>query len=108
MAETSTNLAVHQENNSVVLFPYDPDITSASALLCRQCRKTTSVATTQLPVSATIEEREGEIEFRVVNNDNKRESLIILTGLKCIFQTSSQRCRKTTLPDLCTIGHTCP
>ncbi|KAK8106725.1 hypothetical protein PG999_010084 [Apiospora kogelbergensis] len=86
VAETSTNIAVHQENTSVVLFPYDPDITSASALLCRQCRKTTSVATTQLPVSATIEEREGEIEFRVVNNDNKRESLIILTGLKCIFQ----------------------
>ncbi|KAK8095209.1 uncharacterized protein PG998_014433 [Apiospora kogelbergensis] len=84
--ETSTNTAVHQENNSLVLFPYDPDITSASVLLCRQCRKTTSVATTQLPVSATIEEREGEIEFRVVNNDNKRESTIILTGLKCIFQ----------------------
>jgi histone acetyltransferase len=35
---------------------------------------------------AVIEERNGEIEFRVVNNDNKRESLIILTGLKCIFQ----------------------
>ncbi|KAI6713585.1 histone acetyltransferase GCN5 [Diplocarpon mali] len=35
---------------------------------------------------AVSEERNGEIEFRVVNNDNKRESLIILTGLKCIFQ----------------------
>ncbi|KAL9116506.1 MAG: hypothetical protein Q9187_006968 [Circinaria calcarea] len=35
---------------------------------------------------AVIEERTGEIEFRVVNNDNTRESLIILTGLKCIFQ----------------------
>ncbi|OBT50216.1 histone acetyltransferase [Pseudogymnoascus sp. 24MN13] len=35
---------------------------------------------------AVIEERNGEIEFRVVNNDNQRESLIILTGLKCIFQ----------------------
>ncbi|EJT68190.1 histone acetyltransferase GCN5 [Gaeumannomyces tritici R3-111a-1] len=35
---------------------------------------------------AVIEERNGEIEFRVVNNDNERESLIILTGLKCIFQ----------------------
>ena len=33
-----------------------------------------------------IEERNGEIEFRVVNNDNSRESFIILTGLKCIFQ----------------------
>lgn len=32
------------------------------------------------------EERNGDIEFRVVNNDGKRESLIILTGLKCIFQ----------------------
>lgn len=35
---------------------------------------------------AVAEERNGEIEFRVVNNDNTRESLIILTGLKCIFQ----------------------
>ncbi|CAN8101290.1 unnamed protein product [Discula destructiva] len=35
---------------------------------------------------AVIEERNGEIEFRVVNNDNERESLIILTHLKCIFQ----------------------
>ncbi|KLU88136.1 histone acetyltransferase GCN5 [Magnaporthiopsis poae ATCC 64411] len=35
---------------------------------------------------AVVEERNGEIEFRVVNNDNERESLIILTGLKCIFQ----------------------
>ncbi|KAF2017630.1 Bromodomain-containing protein [Aaosphaeria arxii CBS 175.79] len=35
---------------------------------------------------AVIEEREGEIEFRVVNNDGRRDSTIILTGLKCIFQ----------------------
>ena len=35
---------------------------------------------------AVIEEREGVIEFRVVNNDGRRESTIILTGLKCIFQ----------------------
>ena len=35
---------------------------------------------------AVLEERNGEIEFRVVNNDNERESLIIMTGLKCIFQ----------------------
>lgn len=35
---------------------------------------------------AVIEERNGEIQFRVVNNDNERESLIILTHLKCIFQ----------------------
>ncbi|KAJ9137716.1 Bromodomain-containing protein [Pleurostoma richardsiae] len=33
-----------------------------------------------------VEELNGDIEFRVVNNDNERESLIILTGLKCIFQ----------------------
>ena len=33
-----------------------------------------------------LEERNGDIEFRVVNNDNSRESLIIMTGLKCIFQ----------------------
>ena len=35
---------------------------------------------------AVVEEEKGEIEFRVVNNDNTRESNIILTGLKCIFQ----------------------
>ena len=35
---------------------------------------------------AVVEEHTGEIEFRVVNNDNSRESYIILTGLKCIFQ----------------------
>ncbi|KAI0520726.1 histone acetyltransferase GCN5-like protein [Xylaria bambusicola] len=33
-----------------------------------------------------IEERNGEIEFRVVNNDGSRENTIILTGLKCLFQ----------------------
>jgi histone acetyltransferase len=35
---------------------------------------------------AVIEERNGEISFQVVNNDNKPRSMIILTGLKCIFQ----------------------
>ncbi|KAI5917604.1 histone acetyltransferase GCN5 [Camillea tinctor] len=35
---------------------------------------------------AVLEERNGEIEFRVVNNDGERESLIVLTGLKCLFQ----------------------
>lgn len=35
---------------------------------------------------AVMEERTGEIEFRVVNNDGERESMIILTGLKVIFQ----------------------
>ncbi|KAK4109470.1 histone acetyltransferase GCN5 [Canariomyces notabilis] len=35
---------------------------------------------------AVIEERNGEIEFRVVNNDGARDSWIILTGLKCLFQ----------------------
>lgn len=35
---------------------------------------------------AVIEERFGDIEFKVVNNDNSPESTIILTGLKCIFQ----------------------
>ncbi|KAK7203470.1 hypothetical protein BZA70DRAFT_299901 [Myxozyma melibiosi] len=36
--------------------------------------------------TAVIEERDGLIEFRVVNNDNSRENLMILTGLKNIFQ----------------------
>ncbi|PGH09588.1 hypothetical protein AJ79_05644 [Helicocarpus griseus UAMH5409] len=35
---------------------------------------------------AVMEERNGDIEFRVVNNDGSRESTIILTGLKCLFQ----------------------
>ncbi|KAL2168863.1 hypothetical protein VTG60DRAFT_6765 [Thermothelomyces hinnuleus] len=35
---------------------------------------------------AVLEERNGEIEFRVVNNDGERESAIILTGLNCLFQ----------------------
>ncbi|KAK4198541.1 histone acetyltransferase gcn5 [Triangularia verruculosa] len=35
---------------------------------------------------AVLEERNGEIEFRAVNNDGTQESLIILTGLKCLFQ----------------------
>ncbi|KAL2201313.1 histone acetyltransferase GCN5-like protein [Corynascus similis CBS 632.67] len=35
---------------------------------------------------AVVEERNGEIQFRVVNNDGSRESMIILTGLKCLFQ----------------------
>ncbi|KAI9830015.1 MAG: histone acetyltransferase [Phylliscum demangeonii] len=42
------------------------------------------VAYTEKP--AVIEERNGDIEFRVVNNDSSRESIIILTGLKCLFQ----------------------
>lgn len=35
---------------------------------------------------AVTEERNGDISFRVVNNDGQPSSLIILTGLKCIFQ----------------------
>lgn len=35
---------------------------------------------------AVTEEREGKIEFRVVNNDGAKESFLILTGLKNIFQ----------------------
>ncbi|EFR05330.1 histone acetyltransferase GCN5 [Nannizzia gypsea CBS 118893] len=35
---------------------------------------------------AVLEELRGEIEYRVVNNDGSRESTIILTGLKCLFQ----------------------
>ncbi|CDK29518.1 unnamed protein product [Kuraishia capsulata CBS 1993] len=35
---------------------------------------------------SVIEEKEGTIEFRVVNNDNTRENMMVLTGLKNIFQ----------------------
>ncbi|KAI7375810.1 hypothetical protein KC336_g19935, partial [Hortaea werneckii] len=32
---------------------------------------------------AVLEERNGDISFQVVNNDNQPRSMIILTGLKC-------------------------
>lgn len=35
---------------------------------------------------SVIEEKEGKIEFCVVNNDNTHDNMIILTGLKNIFQ----------------------
>jgi hypothetical protein len=35
---------------------------------------------------AAVGEKKGEIEFRVVNNDGTRESTVILTGLKNLFQ----------------------
>lgn len=35
---------------------------------------------------SVIEERENVIEFRVVNNDDSHDSMIVLTGLKNIFQ----------------------
>lgn len=35
---------------------------------------------------SVIEEREGKIEFRVVNNDDTHDNMIVLTGLKNIFQ----------------------
>ncbi|ODV62128.1 histone acetyltransferase GCN5 [Ascoidea rubescens DSM 1968] len=34
---------------------------------------------------AAIEDKEGKIEFKVVNNDDSKESLLILTGLKNLF-----------------------
>ena len=36
--------------------------------------------------SSAIEEKKGKIEFRVVNSDNDPENMIVLTGLKNIFQ----------------------
>lgn len=35
---------------------------------------------------SVLEESDGKIEFRVVNNDNSKENLMVLTGLKNIFQ----------------------
>jgi histone acetyltransferase len=35
---------------------------------------------------ALQDEREGTVIFRVVVNDGKRDSMILLTGLKNIFQ----------------------
>lgn len=61
-----------------------PCASRACSPICHLPATATSLANISKP--AVIEERNGEIEFRVVNNDNTRESLIILTGLKCIFQ----------------------
>jgi len=36
--------------------------------------------------AGAVEEREGRIEFRVVHNNGSKESFLILTGLKNIFQ----------------------
>lgn len=36
--------------------------------------------------AAVLEEMNGVIEFRVVNNDNSKENMMVLTGLKNIFQ----------------------
>ncbi|KDB20784.1 hypothetical protein H109_07257 [Trichophyton interdigitale MR816] len=44
---------------------------------------------------AVLEERRGKIEYRVVNNDGSRESTIILTGLKCLFQKQLPKMPKT-------------
>lgn len=35
---------------------------------------------------SVLEEKQGKIEFRVVNNDDTKESMMVLTGLKNIFQ----------------------
>jgi len=61
-----------------------PKQTDDSSENARQVSKTSIGQLQEKP--AVIEERNGEIEFRVVNNDGSRESTIILTGLKCIFQ----------------------
>lgn len=42
---------------------------------------------TYLLQPAVLEEQRGDIHFWVVNNDNSRNSHIVLTGLKCMFQT---------------------
>lgn len=34
---------------------------------------------------ATVDEKEGQFEFRAINNSNSRESRRIVVKLKCIF-----------------------
>ena len=57
----------------------------ASLSLCPQPRASRIILIIALQ-PAVLEERNGDIEYRVVNNDGARESTIILTGLKCLFQ----------------------
>lgn len=44
-----------------------------------------------------LEERNGEISFQSVNNDNQPRRMIILTGMKCIFQKQLPRYLRITL-----------
>jgi histone acetyltransferase len=46
----------------------------------------TSGSVLTIPKPAVLEERNGEIELRVINNNGTRETTIILTGLKNLFQ----------------------
>lgn len=43
---------------------------------------------------AAQEERNGGIEYRVVNNDGSQDSTIVLTGLKCLFQKQLSKMAK--------------
>ncbi|KAL5330717.1 hypothetical protein ACEPPN_000236 [Leptodophora sp. 'Broadleaf-Isolate-01'] len=52
--------------------------------VCNEIPKFGNILTELKP--AVLEEINGEIEFRVVNNDGTRQSWIVLTGLKCLFQ----------------------
>jgi histone acetyltransferase len=52
--------------------------------VCKSLNTSGNILTVSKP--AVIEERNCEIEFQVVNNDGTRESTIILTGLKNLFQ----------------------
>ena len=56
---------------------------SESALLGEEINAKQEAPIREKP--AVIEERSGLIQFRVVTNDNKPDSLVILTGLKHIF-----------------------
>jgi histone acetyltransferase len=51
-----------------------------------QKASSTEIATLIDSKPAAVEERKSEIEFRVVNNDGTRESTVVLTGLKSLFQ----------------------
>lgn len=42
-----------------------------------------------------LEEQAGDIEYRVVKNDGTKNSTIILTGLKCLFQKQLPKMPKT-------------
>ena len=60
-----------------------PAQASESALLGEEINAKQEAPIREKP--AVIEERSGLIQFRVVTNDNKPDSLVILTGLKHIF-----------------------
>lgn len=68
------------------IVPFTEKVCSINRALAIQFHFDARVVSDTFAKPAVLEERRGDIEFRVVNNDGSHDSFIVLTGLKCIFQ----------------------